>query len=224
MKLKSAALLAAGLVAGILLAPKKGSETQKILKEKIDEIYLQVKELDIESIQDKLEEIKIDISKMDVQSSKEFVSKQASVVKEKLNNIVDELQNNKEIQPKLRNVIDKTESAINDTIDYIDENDLINKASGKAKGVIEKTKEIGGDLKEKSVEWFDDTESAIHDTIDHVNENDLINKASSKAKEVLEKTEETAEDIKEKSAELLDKTSEKAEKVVDKVKSKVKKD
>lgn len=128
MKLRNIALIAGGFVAGILLAPKKGSENRAILKEKTNEIYLQAKELDIDTIKDRVEEIKIEVTKLDYETSKEFVSKQAAFIKEKLVALIDELQKNKKIQPTLSDMIDKTENVINETIDYIDEHDLINKA------------------------------------------------------------------------------------------------
>ena len=61
--------LGAGIGLGILLAPKKGSETRKDLKEKLDNLIAKVKDLDKDEvkakIEDKIEEIKEEIKSLD---------------------------------------------------------------------------------------------------------------------------------------------------------------
>lgn len=152
MKFKNVLLLGLGAVAGVLLAPKKGSESYKELKEKVNDLYLQVKELNMDEIKNKVEEIKIDTSKLNAVRSKEIVSEKAAVIKAKLGNLITDLQENKNIRPNLEKTIDKTQEKINDVITYIDENDLIDKTKEQASKVVEKSKELGSQVKESASE------------------------------------------------------------------------
>ena len=60
MKKKSIGTLLAGALVGaslgVLFAPKKGSETRKILGEKLDELCKQIKEIDAEEVKVQIEE------------------------------------------------------------------------------------------------------------------------------------------------------------------------
>ncbi|MDR1781441.1 MAG: hypothetical protein LBR40_00345 [Bacilli bacterium] len=178
MKLKSVLLLGVGVVAGVLLAPKKGSETYRELKEKINDLYLQAKELDMDDLKNKVEEVKVDASKLNAARSKEIVSERANAIKTKLSSIVTDLQNNKDIKPNLEKVIDKTQEKINDVITYIDEKDLIDKTKEQASKVANKSKELGSKAKDKA--------------------NELGNNAKVKADELKESAKSKAKDLKDK--------------------------
>lgn len=83
------AAVGAGL--GVLFAPKKGSETRKILKLKMDELVSKIKDLDSEeikqTIENKLEEIKEGLEDLD----KEKVAKIAKRKAKQLQNSAEEL-------------------------------------------------------------------------------------------------------------------------------------
>lgn len=141
-----------GLGLGVLLAPKKGSEIAGELKVKLDDLYLQVKEFNMDEINDKIEEIKIETSKLDFESSREIVSKQSAVLKEKLHNLIVSIQENEKIEPALEGAVDSTKKAIISVIDFIDENDLIVKTKTAANKAKDVAVDAANTVKDKSEE------------------------------------------------------------------------
>ncbi|MGL4382473.1 MAG: hypothetical protein ACRCTA_02025, partial [Bacilli bacterium] len=142
-------------------------------------IYLAAKDIKIADIQNKIEDIKVDISKIDFNTSKEFVAKQGTALKGKLNSLLVSLQENKKIQPALEGAIDKTQNAIISTIDFIEEKELIEKTKDAGAKVVDASTKLGSQVvegakenssivKEKVTEGFASAKEEVIDKIDKV--------------------------------------------------------
>ena len=85
------AAIGAGL--GVLFAPKKGCETRKELKGKLDELVSKAKETDAEEIKEtietKVEEIKKELEDLDKEKVKKVAKKKADDICKKAEELVD---------------------------------------------------------------------------------------------------------------------------------------
>ena len=77
-----------GVGIGLLFAPKKGSETRTDLKNKMNELIVKVKEIDISEVKDnvekKISEIKEELKDLDKEKALEIAKQKGEQIKSKL--------------------------------------------------------------------------------------------------------------------------------------------
>lgn len=82
-----------GVGAGMLLAPKKGEELRKDLKNKINELTDKAKEVDLQEVADefskKIAELKEEIEDLDKEKALDIAKKKGEQLKKKTNELLD---------------------------------------------------------------------------------------------------------------------------------------
>ena len=118
----------AGLGIGLLVAPKKGSETRKDVSDKFNEVVKKAKEVDYNEVMDNLEakikSLKDELKDLDKEKALDIAKEKAEVLKEKIEDLA--------VQAK-----DKATPVIESSIDEL------------RKSAIKVTKEITKKLEEK---------------------------------------------------------------------------
>lgn len=119
-KFIAGAAVGAGL--GLLFAPKSGSETRKELKEKLDDLVNQIKNIDIDEVKaefdQKIEDIKEGLADLDREKVADIAKKKGKELKVKAEDLVDMAKEKgtpklkKTAQDVLENVIKVSKEAI----------------------------------------------------------------------------------------------------------------
>ena len=84
---------ALGIGAGLLLAPKKGSETRKELKEKLDEMLAKLKDVDYDEVRENIEvkiyQIKNELRDLDKEKAIDIAKKKVAELQKMSSELVD---------------------------------------------------------------------------------------------------------------------------------------
>ena len=113
---------AVGTGIGMLFAPRKGSETREMLKAKMDELLINLKEIDVnevkKNIEDKIKEIQEEIKTLDKEKVLKIAKEQGKKIQVKTKELVDlaKSKGTPVLQDLALNIMTKTDDVIKENI------------------------------------------------------------------------------------------------------------
>lgn len=160
MKLgKFIAGLGVGLIAGILVAPKKGSETVEDIKDTSKKVYEKSKNLSkedvIQAINSTTDKIKVAIEEFDVEKAKESTKEKVDEVKDGIDNLVTKAKENESCQEIFERIEVLSKKAM----------DKINEYKNK---MTEYGQDLYDEFQDEMYDEFEDVKEEIDDLFDEI--------------------------------------------------------
>ena len=117
---------AVGTGLGMLFAPRKGSETRQMLKTKMDELMMNLKEIDVnevkKNIEDKIKEIQEEIKTLDKEKVLKIAKEQGKKIQNKTKELVDlaKSKGTPVLQDLALSIMTKTDDVIKENIEKLE--------------------------------------------------------------------------------------------------------
>ena len=152
-----------GVVAGILCAPKKGSEMVKEIKDTSKKAYDKSKNLTkddvIEAINTTSDKLKKAVEEFDYDKAKESTKDKVSEVKTNLDELVQKAKDNESCQEVLERIDELSKKAMDKINEYKDK-------------IVEYGQDLYDDIEDEFDEELDDVNKEIDDLLDEIEEDE----------------------------------------------------